>query len=308
MYGKGPDYGSKGSGQWMQYDWDYPPHHTLGATKGKGKGKGFTKGQSQGQAGANANMNIEKKDRKIKQLEDQLENLKAKTAGTLQKGANLLTQGESKDPILCPTCGTEHHNHSKLRCRNRMCRSVLRPETEPTMPKVKAPRHPLLSGAFQALLQDAGAVECLEENLVPKKSKPIPNSEPADEDEDMEGDSVEGAREKAEQMLDKLRQMQADASVIRAQEKIVEALPKPKKVKSTQPILDVGRLHHALSQATEFHQTLALKYQNAVQKCEQVLQDARQALQDAQAMQLEHKCKAERKIQEINNLISINVS
>ena len=88
MYGKGPDYGSKGSGQWMQYDWDYPPHHTLGATKGqgKGKGKGFTKGQSQGQAGANANMNIEKKDRKIKQLEDQLENLKAKTAAHYRRG------------------------------------------------------------------------------------------------------------------------------------------------------------------------------------------------------------------------------
>ena len=186
-----------------------------------------------------------------------------------------------------------------------MCRSVLRPETTPRLPQVRAPRHPLLSGAFQALLQDAGAVECLEENLVPKESKTPSKSEaPPDEDEDMEGDHTEGAREKAEQMLEKLRQMQADASVIRAQEKLVEAYPKPKKVKSTQPILDVGRLHHALSQATEFHQALAVKYQNAVQRCEQVLQEAQQALEDAKALSVEHKGKAAREIQEINDLIS----
>ena len=116
IYGKGPDYGTKGNGQWMQYDWDYPPYHMHGAKgQGKGKGKSFSKGKGQDQAAANANHNNvpDKKDRKITQLEAKLESMAAKTSGVLQKGADILTHGESKEPILCPICGTEHHNHSK---------------------------------------------------------------------------------------------------------------------------------------------------------------------------------------------------
>ena len=310
MYGKGPDYGTKGNGQWMQYDWDFPQYHMHGAKgQGKGKGKNFSKGKGNEGLAVAAVIPPDKKDRKIKELEAKLERLAAKTSGVLQKGTDILNNGDSKDskePIVCPTCGTEHHNHAKLRCRNRNCRSILQPDTAPRLPQVvKAPRHPLLSGAFQALLQDAGAVECLEENLVPKASKtPAKTEAPPDEDEDMEGDHTEGAREKAEQMLEKLKQMQADASVIRAQEKLVEGLPKPKKAKYTQPILDVGRLHHALSQATEFHQALAVKYQISVQRCEQVLQEAQQALEDTKALAAEHKGKAAREIKEINDLIS----
>ena len=48
-----------------------------------------------------------------------------------------------------------------------------------------------------------------------------------------------------------------EGAIIRAQEKLLEAMPKPKHVKPTQPIRDVGKLHQAWSEAAEYHQRIA---------------------------------------------------
>ena len=229
--------------------------------------------------------------------------MESKAAGVLQKGELLLDKKEHKDPLLCPTCGTEHHNHSKVKCRNRSCRSVLRPSSPPAMPTIKAPRHPLLSSTFQALLQQSGAVECLESKLNPKDAEAT--QVPEEEDEDMDDETPpEEAREQAEKMLENLKSWKADASVIKQQERVLANLPRPRKLKSTQPILDVGRLHQALSQTTEYHQRLCKCADDAVVACEQAVTDAQKALDQSKIRQADLRAKADRELQEIRALIS----
>ena len=228
VYGKGP-YGGKGGGQWgAQYGWDYPPQYGLVKGGGKGKGKGTTKGQGPDQAAA-ANANNpknDKKDRKIKQSEAKLTNMESKAAGTVKKGELLLDKGEDKDPPICPTCGTEHHNHSKIKCRNRICRSLLRPSTPAALPTMKAPRHPLLSSTLQAFLQQTGAVECLESKLCPKDAEDT--QVPEEEDKDMDDKTPpQEALQQAEKVLENLKAWKADASVIKQQERVIANLPSP---------------------------------------------------------------------------------
>ena len=91
--------------------------------------------------------------------------------------------------------------------------------------------------------------------------------------------------------------------MIREQERILEAMPKPRKVKSTQPILDVGKLRQALSQATEYHQVILQRNADLVKSCELAIEEAQRALDKAKSIQIESQAKATRQIQEIKELV-----
>ena len=128
-----------------------------------------------------------------------------------------------------------------------------------------------------------------------------------DQDVPMESpDDGEDRRAKAEKILGYLKTSDADPQVIRHQEKLLEALPKPKTkvVKATQPLLDCARLQQALSQATEFHSQMALKNAQVIEQCQLLVQEAQQALEKAKASQELHKQQADKQILELRQLIA----
>ena len=299
--GKGPNNG----------DWNYGPYYGGKDFGGKGYGKGHGKSH-QGKGKAAPPQQLDKLQKQIESLKKKLtesqnaqKSVTEETQQTLRKNLNLL-KADAKDGavcIVCPKCGTEHSNPKKYKCRNGQCRAILQPGTVPDAAIVKPtpPKNPLLSGYYQALLQEAGATECLVKNL---KSDSEDMAE--DEDEDMLGGDmgvVANPRAKAEEMLTKLREWEADPAVIRQQEKIVEALPKPKQAKATQPILDVAKLHQALSQATEFHSKIVKLHTESVQACEEAIQLAQKNLQMARVNLAEAQSSANKQTEEIKALI-----
>jgi hypothetical protein len=161
----------------------------------------------------------------------------------------------------------------------------------------------LLTGYFQALLQDAGAKECLEGNR--KAPDPVATpieAEDLDDEMEIEGPE-EDARSKAEEILHKLMEWKADQSLIKEQKAILEKLPKPKMAKKTQPILDVSKLLSALSQATEYHSLIHDQNAKAVQACEDAIQQAQANLEKMKAIQVESQAKADRQLRELRELI-----
>ena len=115
---------------------------------------------------------------------------------------------------------------------------------------------------------------------------------------------VEEARVKAEEQLHKMKhEWMVEPAIIRAQEKLLESLPKPKHVKPTQPIRDVGKLHQAWSEAAEYHQKIAKQDALAVETCESVIKDAQVALDAAKAAQMENQQKATKQLEELKHLI-----
>ena len=52
---------------------------------------------------------------------------------------------------------------------------------------------------------------------------------------------------------------------------LIEVLPKPKKINQTQPILDVGKLHQALSEAAEYHDRIKERDAETIATCEKVI-------------------------------------
>ena len=107
----------------------------------------------------------------------------------------------------------------------------------------------------------------------------------------------------AEKLLQQPKSWNADPTVIKAQEKLVENLPKPRKVRATQPILDIGRLHQALANVKEYHDKLAVRYQDDVASCEKVMSDAQTTLTKVKKEQSDHQDKAAKEISEIQALI-----
>ena len=84
---------------------------------------------------------------------------------------------------------------------------------------------------------------------------------------------------------------------------MIAELPKPKVMKETQPIHDVGVLHAALAQAQDFHQKIAKEHQQAVDTCNRVIAEAQVALKTAMDRQTEHQKEATSKIDKISGLI-----
>ena len=120
----------------------------------------------------------------------------------------------------------------------------------------------------------------------------------------MDGEEdTEESRINAEKLLQQLKSWNADPTVIKAQEKLVDSLPKPSKVKATQPILDIGRLHQALSNVKEYHDKLTTRYQDDVASCEKVISDAQETLTQVKKEQADHKDKAAKEVCEIQALI-----
>ena len=306
--GKGKSSPASGSGQWV-----FVPDDKAGNHGGKSHGKGNGK-QNHGKAGKGYGAGVDKLQGEIKKLQVQLteaqttqKDIQKKTQAALRKGQDVLKKeggGGGDVCIVCPSCGTEHSNPNKYKCRIRACGAILRPDTVPSHALVtpKEPKNPLLTGYFQALLQDAGAKECLQENIVGPEPAEVPVEE--EEDEDM-GDQkpLEDRRAKEEETLQKMREWNVDPAILKQQERLLNAMPKPKKVKTTQPILDVAKLHQALSQASEFHEAAMAKHTQIVQSCERAIQDAQEALEKAKVLQAEGKRQATSQLEEIKMLI-----
>ena len=303
--GKGKGSG-KHQGQVGQWVWqpDYSQQQQHGS-----KGQGNGKGKGKGDANASTNAKVDKMQAKINQLNQQLTqlstsqmNVAKNTAQVLDQGKKIIGQDTKEVAIVCPACKTEHTNPLVHKCRNKLCRRVLRPGSVPeaAVVKPKEPWNPLLANKFQMLLQEAGAVECLQENIRPPVEVPV--QAPEDPDEDMEP-ADDDKRAQQEELLRVMKLGNAEPAVIRHQEKIIEGLPKPRKVKQTQPILDVGKLHQALSEAAEYHDRIKVRDAETIATCEQVIADAQTALVAAKAAQAEHLAKATKQLEELQTLI-----
>ena len=235
-----------------------------------------------------------------------------RTVEVLGQGWTILakTSEEIGQVLVCPVCQCEHHNLSKQRCRNKFCKAELQkmggvPNSK-IVPKTRIPRNPLLGNTFQELLTEAGAVECLSANIAPPKAMEVPipkEDEDVDEPMDEPQDSAEDARKKAQDILDKLRLWNADPDVIKQQQRVVDAFPKPRRTKPTQPILDAGLLHQALSQAIEYHNEVSTRTAQAVEQCEVLVTQAQEALAHAKQQQQEHQEKSVKQVNELKALI-----
>ena len=262
------------------------------------------------------NQNNQLKDN-IAKLKSQLAQAQASQQQTLSDTKQVLSQGKKllEDPavpavLVCPVCQCEHYNLQKLKCRNKACKADL--QTQGTIPASKLaqprlPRNPLLNNAFQALLADAGAVACLKKNIVPDVPE-VAKEPQVDQDvdelmEEEEAEVIQDPRTKAQAILKYLQDAKADPELIQAQQAKINALPKPRQAKATQPLLDTGMLTTALSQTIEHHEEVALKMSMAVTRCEEILAEAKAALETAKQQQVDQKTKADEQIHELRSLI-----
>ena len=266
------------------------------------------------------NQNSQLKDN-IAKLKAQLAQAQASQQQTLSDTKQVLTQGkkllEASDgpPLVCPVCGCEHYNQQKVKCRNKACKADLRaPREVPDAKKMENAQHisknPLLTGYFQALLEEEGAVECLRQTIIPPKGQDQPAESSGQEDQDVpmapSPPDAEEKRSKAEKTLEYLKSVDADPTIIQHQERILNGLPKQKTkpVKATQPLLDCGKLQQALSQATEYHSKMAEHHTQAVDKCQELVKQVQEALEQAKAAQADHKAQADKQLGELKVLVS----
>ena len=299
--------GSKGKWVWQE---DILQQRNYGG-KGGGKGSDTSGGKGDSKQMQQMQSKLNKLEKQLTEAQLAAKTTQAKSEAVLQIGAKVLSNpAEPAEVCLtCPSCGTEHSNPNKFKCRIKTCRAILRPGTVPAsaLTNPRTPKHPLLTGYFQALLHDVGAKECLKENLKEKEAAPS-HDIPVGEDEDMEVDARdvpddESKRTTAEEMLKNLRLWQADPAVIQAQQRILDNLPKPRTPKATQPIRDVSKLILALSQASEYHEKILQQTAETVAVCEQAIQAAHENLAKAKLIQVESKAKAERELEELRGLI-----
>ena len=300
----------KGEGYWV---W---------AGGGKGGKSGTTPGKGQGQVPQspmllNQNKQLRTNYDKVKQqlweAQQALAQTEANTTQVLAKGQQILAkppQQQDAPTLICPVCACEHHNLQKLRCRNKSCRADLHGSGEvpaSKMVKERISRNPLLTNYYQALLTEAGAVECLRSKIAPPPTTGQDTEEKEDPDEPMEESETtaqEDPRTKAQTILDFLEQSHADPEIIKIQKSKIEKLPKPKKPRATQPLLDSGALHNALSQTIEYHDAVTMQAAQTVSRCEAVLKEAQEALELARVQQVEHKETAARQINELRALVN----
>ena len=311
----------KGGGLGQEGTWVWTPGTS------KGNDRQSTQQQSPTISGhSQANQVNQLKDN-IQRLKQQLIDSRQKQQTTADRTEEVLDNGRkilerpppgSSQLLICPVCHTEHHNMAKLRCRNKSRKANLQGEQQvPSSKRLDAaaqhiPKNPLLTNYFQTLLVEEGAVECLRQSISPTPTQAqVEPTQATDQEEDQEvpmgsPEDGEDRRAKAEKILGFLKASDADPQVIRHQEKLLEALPKPKTkaVKATQPLLDCARLQQALSQATEFHTQMALKNAQVIEQCELLVQEAQQALEKAKASQEQHKQQADKQILELRQLIA----
>ena len=104
-----------------------------------------------------------------------------------------------------------------------------------------------------------------------------------------------------ESILETLRAAKAPLETIRAQEKIVAALPKPKPGK---PLMDAGNFHQALSQAKEHHSKVAQLDDLNVEACQRAITKAQTDMEQAIKTQKENKAQAEKTFAALRGLIA----
>lgn len=110
------------------------------------------------------------------------------------------------------------------------------------------------------------------------------NGEPPNEESmDVEDSPLQDPREAAERMIEQLKGIGAPADYIQAEQAKLAALPKAKAPKPSQPIHDLGKLHHALGLAKDFHLRQAeldgqrlVSLQGAVDRAQAALNQAKE--------------------------------
>ena len=310
-YGKGdgtqyiPGWNGKGS------SWGKP-------AKGVGKnGKGTRKGKGKGDYNHNFPKYQDKDYQTLEDLHAQLALSEQKCKEVLNTSKQLRAQLDAKnkgstnggsaetqveESIACPTCGTLHNNMSKLRCRMKNCRAILQPDKDPaaqlalTTGKSK-PKDPLHSNFMQALFARHHATELLVDKDLDKKKE-----EDNEGDVEMAADDCQDThRAKMESILQSLRDAKAPSETIKAQEKVVAALPKPKPGK---PLMDAGAFTQALSQAKEHHNKVAEVDDLNVEACQRAITKAQENMEQAVQTQKENKAQAQKTFATLRGLIA----
>ena len=277
-----------------------------------GKGKGLDKDLSSIEAchaaileGKAENKKLQAEAAKaINQSKQLLATLNKKKDNANDTAAASTAAGEGE--LLCPKCGAAHHNMSKVRCRMTNCRAVLQPKAEEignqnAEAKLKKPKDPVQSNFMQALLARHNAKELL---LEPdSKSGAKSPTDAGAEDIEMAEPILDHdtQRSKLEGILKTLKDAGAPAATIRAQEQAIADLPKPRQEK---PLLDAAHFSRALSQAQEYHQTIAALDAKRVEACQAAILKAQEDMKSALQEQQEHAQYAELAVTKLKCLIA----
>ena len=244
----------------------------------------------------------------INQSKQLLANLNKKKAAN-DSAATGSAAGEGE--LLCPKCGAAHHNLTKIRCRMTNCRAVLQPKGEEignqtAEAKLKKPKDPVQSNFMQALLARHNAKELLLEPDSKSGAKsPMDAGATSEASQDVEMAEPtldhDTQRSKLEGILKTLKDAGAPAATIRAQEQAIAALPKPKPEK---PLMDAAHFSRALSQAQEYHQSVAALDAKKVEACQAAIVKAQADMQTALQEQQEHAQYAELAVTKLRSLIA----
>ena len=297
----------------------------------KGGGKG-SKGQTSKGKGNSNHLTVDKDlltiescHAALREKDAEHKRLKAETAKVINQNKQFLANMERKTAkdkppetdaaegeLLCPKCGTAHTNLSKYRCRMMNCKAILRPKadelgTDLNDAKHKKPKDPLQTNFMQALLARHNAKELLLDN----EDEPSAGATEASQDVEMAEPPAASAeldssahRIKLEGILQTLKDVGAPAETIRAQERAIAALPKPKTPKTEKPLLDAAHFSRALSQAKEHHQEVAEQDRLRVEACQLAIERAQANMQSALQDQKDHAAYAEMAMNKLRALIA----
>ena len=298
-----------------------------GETKGKGKGKPSNARKGKGMdkdlttieachaailEGKAENKKLQAEAAKaINQSKQLLANLNKKNTKDNANDSAATGSAAGEGELLCPKCGAAHHNLSKIRCRMTNCRAVLQPKGEEignqtAEAKLKKPKDPVQSNFMQALLARHNAKELLlEPDSKSGAQSPMDAGATSDASQDVEMAEPtldhDTQRSKLEGILKTLKDAGAPAATIRAQEQAIAALPKPKPEK---PLMDAAHFSRALSQAQEYHQSVAALDAKKVEACQAAIVKAQANMQTALQEQQEHAQYAELAVTKLRSLIT----
>ena len=305
------------AGDTSSWGWAEPKGKGKGKPSNARKGKGMDKDLTTIEAchaaileGKAENKKLQAEAAKaINQSKQLLANLERKqnTKDNAKDSSAATEAAAGEGELLCPKCGTAHHNMSKLRCRMTNCRAILQPKVEelgnPSVDtKHKKPKDPLQSNFMQTLLARHNAKELLLEGgdkspmdagATTEASQDIEMAEPT-LDHDTQRSKLEG-------ILKTLRDVGAPAATIRAQEQAIADLPKPKPEK---PLMDAAAFNRALSQAQEYHQEVAALDAKRLQACQAAITKAQEDMQNAMQAQKEHAQYADLAMTKLKSLIA----
>ena len=205
----------------------------------------------------------------------------------------------------CPACHLLHHNLALKRCRSKSCRSLFEPQTEPApTPAGEAPVKPKakswLDACSRSVFTELKVLELFEEDQA-KAGEPHQTGD--NEGMEVEESPLQDPREAALQMLEQLKAIGAPPNVLACHEATIAALPKAKTPKPTQPIHNLGKLHHALGLAKDFHLKQADKDTQRLQALQANLDKAQAALTQAKEDVEASRIKAAKEEADIQALI-----